>query len=226
MGQPRAPGSEVPSPWVMSPAPRDQRLAPGSPPPLPRGAQRLWRQGANRCGVRPAPRPGPSSRRGGPSGQRCAAQAQVEDVPRGHGGGAGTGRPAARGSAGAERAPRQKAGWCVASPVTLRPFKERLGGRMRLPRALRQDLHTKGAVVPHRPLVRRKAIVPERGGPAGSTRSSAHRRAAEGPPSGLSARISGDSRLNALRYFMSRAAAGPGPVNACFCLLHYFIYIF
>lgn len=52
------------------------------------------------------------------------------------------------------------------------------------------------------------------------------RRAAEGPPSGLSARISGDSRLHELRYFMSRAAAGSGCVNARFCLLSYFIYVF
>lgn len=76
------------------------------------------------------------------------------------------------------------------------------------PRAPRLDWHTKSALVRRGPRVRRKAIVPA-GGPGRRCTLQCPRRAAEGPPSGLSARISGDSRLHVLRYFMSRAVAAP-----------------
>lgn len=58
------------------------------------------------------------------------------------------------------------------------PFKECLGPAECSSLALRgRNPNTKGALVPHRPLLRRKAIVPERGRPAGGACSSAHRRA-------------------------------------------------
>lgn len=97
-----------------------------------------------------------------------------------------------------------------ASSVTLEPFKG-VWGRGR-------DPDTKGALVPHgscadQPLSRPppQAVYAPVPAPEAAFR----------PVLG-----SAGTRLNATRYFMSRRRLALGGMNARFCLLSYFIYIF
>lgn len=86
----------------------------------------------------------------------------------------------------------------------------------------RQASGHKGGSVPHRPFCEEKPLSPGR--PAGGAWSAAHRRG-RGAAFSLSARIS-RACSSGLRYFMSRQRLALGRMNACFCLLSYFIYIF
>lgn len=123
----RAPGSEGPPPWGMSLASRGPEAAQDSPPPLPRGARRrAHTPGDGTAGAQEVPGPprAPPPRRGGPLERRRAP-----------GGRAGGGRAVTTRRCGAARRPGrgEEAGRCVASPVTLGPFRERLDGGMRPP---------------------------------------------------------------------------------------------
>lgn len=97
------------------------------------------------------------------------------------------------------------------SSVTLKLFKECLG-LLNVPLLLSKAgiLH-KGGSCPAQAPSGKKSHCPGAGPP--SRRCMLHCP----PHSGLSARISRDSRLNVLRYFMSRAAAGSGQ-NQCLLL--------
>lgn len=105
-----------------------------------------------------------------------------------------------------------------ASSVTLKLFKECLG-LLNVPLLLsKADILHKGGSCPAQAPSGKKSHCPGQGRPAGGACSTAHHRARpKGPHSSLSAWISKDSRLNVLRYFMSRAAAGSGQ-NQCLLL--------
>lgn len=184
----------------MSPASRGPEAAQDSPPPLPRGAQsRAHTPGDGAAGAQEVPGPprAPPPRRRGSLERRRAP-----------GGRAGGGRAVTTRRCGAA-GPRGKRQAGVSrlllhsglskSVWTAECASLALRGRTGTQRAL---LSSAGPSCEERPLSRA-------GGPGRRCTLQCPRRAAEGPPSGLSARISGDSRLHVLRYFMSRAVAAP-----------------